>query len=170
MRSGSGRSCRYSGSSPQRSRSRMRIRVAEVRLFVSRATRRTSPDRHAGDQEHAAHLVVRRHAHVGEHPQIGDALHLDRRDETDVEIPLRQQPRHQGRRMVARREQVRVMALEKPPGQRLAVQEVDDADAQLGQGLSASLLRHRVQELLVGLRLRELVEQELHRSRRSTAG
>ena len=74
---------------------------------------------------------------------------------------LPEQPRHQRRRMVARREQVRVMALQEPPGQRLAVQEVDDADAQLGQGPPA-YLRHRVQEVLVGLGLRQLVEQQLH--------
>src|SRR5947209_5478410 len=92
-------------------------------------------DRTARHQDHAAHLLQRAHAHVGEHAEVGDALYLDGGDEADVEIPLSEQPRHQGRRVVARREQVRVVALQKTPRQRLAVQEVDDADSQLGQGL-----------------------------------
>src|SRR5579863_7609247 len=91
--------------------------------------------RAARDHQHAAHLVVCGDAQIGQHLEARDPLHLDGRDQTDVEIALAEQPGHQRRRMVAGREEIRMVPLEEAPGQRLAVEEVDDADAQLGQGL-----------------------------------
>src|SRR5580693_55222 len=92
-------------------------------------------ERAARDEQDAPHLVAGGDAEVRQHLEPRDALHLDGGDQPDVEVALSEQAGDERGRMIAGREQVRVVPLEEAPGERFTVEEIDNADAQLCQGL-----------------------------------